>query len=802
MRTQSHPEPTLAYCVSALVLALAACSEPAPAAAPAADLGGTSADASAPAGCAAETQRFQQALWPQVLARCVVCHQVGGAAAGTRFTLRPVDAKAPDAATLSQDQALFRAAAQSLVGGDGAPLLLAKPSAQVAHGGGAVLQRDSADYALLATAVGAARSPTASCDVPSDPQTGVTLLDAAATLRKAALQIAARPPTLAEQQKAQQGGLAALDPLLSAMMDEPAFAARVREIFNDLLLTDANLYEQSADGVIANGIETKRFPNKSWYGNSYNVNTRRAADAVAREPLEFVVHALRTGRPLTEIVTAQYRLVNPSSAKVYGLSPTFKDPNDADEFVEVQIPLMHGESDGAPGEYAGILTTTSFQYRYPNTGTNRNRKRARYFYKLFLNYDIMKTAQRLDLSLVDFNADPWRNNRECIGCHAAIDAVAGAFMNWTNCYDGMPARYILQNERYCDRGPNAWWPADKMFAPGTGAGAAAQLSAAQLPLALKALGQSVVGNPGFAEAMAGAVLGGLTGWPVLPEPGDVGAADYAAQLLAYDNQQALIKSLARSLESQRYDLKKLVIATVKSPAFRLSDADRPGRLELLGQGGGTLTPPEVLHRKINTLLGAPWGIAGSLSAQAAARPEDPFHLLAYDKLRLPYGGIESRNVLTRQRLPSSLAAATSQRMAYEMSCEYTALDFTLPAASRRLFPDVERTQTPSGDPAAQSERAIVANLQHLHRALLGEELAADSAELKETYKLLYTLYQDGQAALRSGTARVDLGSCAAKQHFATGQAVVGGFSDDSNYMVRAWQGVVAYLLLDYKFLFE
>ena len=78
-------------------------------------------------------------------------------------------------------------------------------------------------------------------------------------LRKAALQIAARPPTLAEQQKAQQGGLAALDPLLSAMMDEPAFAARVREIFNDLLLTDANLYEQSADGVIANGIETKRF---------------------------------------------------------------------------------------------------------------------------------------------------------------------------------------------------------------------------------------------------------------------------------------------------------------------------------------------------------------------------------------------------------------------------------------------------------------------------------------------------------------------------------------------------------------
>ena len=36
----------------------------------------------------------------------------------------------------------------------------------------------------------------------------------------------------------------------------------------------------------------------------------------------------------------------------------------------------------------------------------------------------------------------------------------------------------------------------------------------------------------------------------------------------------------------------------------------------------------------------------------------------------------------------------------------------------------------------------------------------------------------------------------------TGGMVPGGFSDDANYMVRAWQGVIAYLLMDYRFLYE
>ena len=177
---------------------------------------------------------------------------------------------------------------------------------------------------------------------------------------------------------------------------------------------------------------------------------------------------VRNNRPATEIVTARYRLVNPYTARVFGVTPAFKNANDLSEFAEVQIPKLH---EYAPGqsEYAGVLTTTSFLYRYPNTESNRNRKRARYFFQHFLGFDIMQSVPRLDLSTIDFAADPWRKNPVCTGCHATLDPVAGAFQNWTNCFSGQGIRYYRPGERYCQ---GAWYPDGTMFPPGTGQGAA------------------------------------------------------------------------------------------------------------------------------------------------------------------------------------------------------------------------------------------------------------------------------------------------------------------------------------------
>ena len=58
--------------------------------------------------------------------------------------------------------------------------------------------------------------------------------------------------------------------------------------------------------------------------------------------------------------------------------------------------LTHSEVGprGLPEEYAGLVTTTSFLYRYNSTSSNRNRGRAHRFYKFFLGKDVMKSAPR------------------------------------------------------------------------------------------------------------------------------------------------------------------------------------------------------------------------------------------------------------------------------------------------------------------------------------------------------------------------------------------------------------------------
>ena len=89
-----------------------------------------------------------------------------------------------------------------------------------------------------------------------------------------------------------------------------------------------------------------------------------------------------------------------------------------------------------------------------------------------------------------------------------------------------------------------------------------------------------------------------------------------------------------------------------------------------------------------------------------------------------------------------------------------------------------------------------ANIQYLHRYLLGEELALNSPEITETYALFSAALQDGgSVALPS--------RCVRTKNLLTGETLSGGgLKTDPNYTIRAWMAVVAYLLSDYGFLYE
>ena len=92
------------------------------------------------------------------------------------------------------------------------------------------------------------------------------------------------------------------------------------------------------------------------------------------------------------------------------------------------------------------------------------------------------------------------------------------------------------------------------------------------------------------------------------------------------------------------------------------------------------------------------------------------------------------------------------------------------------------------------------NLQHLHERLLGERLSLDSPELLATYQLLSQARTDG---LSSGAGTRLARPCANDVDVITGAArTPAGTVNDPQFAVRAWQTVIAYLLMDYRFITE
>jgi hypothetical protein len=675
-------------------------------------------------------------------------------------------------------------------------------------------------------------TPDPSTDTPpGDPPAagmwdGVELWDAYGTLRKAAIQLAGRPPTDAEIAAVDAGGLEALDPLLDGMMDEPAFEERVREIWGDVLLTDG-LRANNALGSAARIADGTLHPvGVDWWGGedwAWRYWPRgegiRLVEALAREPLEFVVHAVRDDASMATILTADHRLVNAWSARFFGVpykgfpaGTPFSQIPDPLDWEEARVPLVN-EDDG-DGEYAGILTTSAWLLRYPSSPTNFNRKRARFTYKVFLDFDIMKAAPRIDAAAVDLSAWPTRNNPQCTGCHAQIDPLAGAYANWDECgwdartFYRQPAPGEVRGEdksNACD--VHGWVDPTHMFPPGVGPGEAKEIAPADLPRSLEVLAADIVGQRAFARSVVTIFWTGLMGRPLLSTP----PAPEAALEQARAAEQAELSRLTDLLEADGLRPRRLIREIVRSPWFR-ARAAAPGRLELTGAGGGQLVPPEVLDRKVQAITGVRWqrhgwAVAREEGYQSLGRwdgTEDAF-LVQREELKTLYGGVDGTTdgVKVRQRLPGTLTAAIVERMALAVSCEAVARELSSPPDLRRLLPLVEAEDVPTGDAADSGQAVIVEQLRALRARVLGERLPADDAEIVAMYELLSEVRAAGLADIARGAASVALDRpCAADLDLGTVTPTPGGIVADPQFTVRAWQAVVAFLLMDPDFVLE
>jgi hypothetical protein len=742
-----------------------------------ADVTGDTADATepdpGPDTCEDNQTFFEDRLWEDLLNPvCLACHADQGIARDSALSFRP----SAQADYLEANYTILANVAQLEI--DGTSLVLLKPSGTVEHGGGTVAPDGSEAYELLTEFVARLADPV-ECDDNGEielPGEGLILRSELSTLRAATLNLTGRLPTSDEYRSVQIGGEEAVREVVWDAMDEDAFFERLKELYNDHFLP--RRYEAGNDGVEL--IDYERFPNAYFYeavaaedGSARNRWRSAVSSAVANEPLELVVHIVREGLPFTEVLTADYAMVNGFTAAAYGLDEgafeLYGDEEEAAEFFPAQIPDFN---------HAGVLSMTAMLNRFPTTDTNRNRHRSWIIFRLFLASDILGFADRpIDPSSSTVH-NPTLNDPQCTVCHTTMDPVAGLLQNWDS------------SGRY--RPPaDGWYPS--LAPPGFGDEV---LPVSERPRAAQWLAERIAVDRRFALSQTELVFSSVTGIPVRSPVNRVDSAEDEVARAAYRTQQDEFERIATLFVESDYNLRVLFVESLLSPYYRavgVGDEESGGMIDA---GSARLRTPEQLDRQILAVTGYPW---------ARSRNNTPYLLSTY---LLLYGGIDSNAISERANVPSGIISNIGLRAATDIACVAVARDFVLNSEDRRLFPFVEMTFAPEtldGFHVPDAERSIRENIAYLHWRMLGEELAIDSAEVDATFALFEGTWREGREKIGAGELPVEIVSaCRATSNWYTGENISTDrrIQNDPDYIIRAWQAVYAYLATDYRFIYE
>ncbi len=622
--------------------------------------------------------------------------------------------------------------------------LLLKVTGKLDHGGKDVLKADSTGYRILAefvrrvNAPPSATPPRAGADDDQNATPyfdGVVMLDDRRLLRRITLSLAGRLPTESELVAVGSQGLEALPALLDSLMDEDAFYDRLREGFNDIFLT------VGYDGVPERVLSYEHFSTTREWTSKYDLSHiadekerqqaryKLAADyrkAILGEPMKLIEYIVRYGRPFTEIVTADYVMVTPYTARGYGiyeeLRPIFKNADDPFEYVPVKLKALvartrNDDQDSASGFYphAGLLSTFQYLRRYPTTETNRNRLRVRMFYQHFLGIDALELAARVsDAAAASAKYEnPIMQASECVVCHKTIDPVAGLFQDYYNLREGLYGRR-----------KDGWYK--DMFGPGF---EGEDLPPEERWRALQWLGERTAKDPRFAATMVEHVYYILTGRKVLLPPKELDDPLYAAKRRAYQEQHREVEAIAVRFAQGGFNLKSVFKDWAVSTFYRADGlakaTENPQRqAELEDVGLVRMLAPEQIERKVAAIFGERWG-----------KLNDP-------QLGMLYGGIDSKAVTVRAADPSGAMGAIQRILANEVARRETGRDFAREPAERRLFPGIEPDVVPGASPDGDSalRRAIV----HLHERVLGRYDTVDSPEVERTWQLFAGIVSDAQ----------------------------------------------------------
>jgi hypothetical protein len=403
---------------------------------------------------------------------------------------------------------------------------------------------------------------------------------------------------------------------------------------------------------------------------------------VGEEPLRILERIANEDLPYTEVVTGDWTMTHPLLADLW---PVDTVPEDGWELAHY--------TDGRPA--AGMLATNAFWWRYTSTDSNANRGRANQISRIFLCNDYLTRPIHFDrdLDLLDEDAvqDAIANNPACVNCHDSLDPLAASLFGfWTygdqSWFDATiyhPDREWLW-ESYLSSGPSYY---------GT------ELST------VEELGQKIAADPRFPScAVEQAFELMLRREPTL---GDSDALT--------DHREIFIGS--------GMSLRSLFRSVAMDPRYQAADSAHEA-IELFGGVPSKLVTIQLLGSQVEELTGFDWTYLD-------------LDMLNNDVvgLRTLGGGTDGTSGSQSARLPNATMLLVQERLAEAAAGHVVDSDQELSAEARRLFTEIDFTETIDSD-----SDAIVRQIQVLQRAVLGRSVEAEGAEVEANLQLWSDLH--------------------------------------------------------------
>jgi hypothetical protein len=657
---------------------------------------------------------FASVISPKVIeTRCIACHIAGGLSGHTRLVF-----EAGDSESLTNMAVLEDFISTINGGGD---LLLDKIRG-VAHGGGVQLSGESSDYIEFDRFLTLLGNQSSAITVSVDTfYNSFTPLSPTLTFRKAVELLQGRQATKDEIVELGVGDEDTLRRMIRGLMQGTAFKEFVRVNANDILLTDGTIeIQDSYDPVrFLDGwaYSLQVFLDTGDEPLALRIRNNFVGDFVKRQPLELINYLIERELPYTEILTADYMMVNPVINITYQAGALFDDDHDLEEWKPGRINnyILHNENaqyressspfsdtvlsggDILDYPHAGILNTTAFMGRYPSTPTNRNRARSRWTQFFFLGLDIEASAARTtDPTALADRDNPTLNNPACTVCHTIMDPVAGAYQNYGHrfgWYRDNEGRHSLDHfyifpqdgtETLYQQGDN--WYRD-MLVPGFEDKVAPDASNS-----LQWLAQEIVADPRFSTATVKFWWSAIYGTTPLLAPAVTTDFDFAEHLVAFEVENSAINDLAEGFSSGfsefgSFNLKDLLVEMMLSPRFtalNLEDTSEAERSAYRGIGPGRILSPEAMQQKLEDSLGFEW-IQFYDQEQNRTFPYLSSDFLYY----FLYGGIDSIGITERPLDYSTVMRTITELLGNSGSKGILGNDLFKKQSDRILLPLVE-----------------------------------------------------------------------------------------------------------------